>query len=352
MRVIVVISICALVLFGASCNRTNSGKPGETGGENPANPGTEAVDPLLESLNKKITENPNDFQAYLDRAHYYGDKAKYGNAFEDIARALAVDSTKAPIYLYKGELFFSQEKIKEAYEEFKNCIRFDGTNSDCLLKKSGIDIVLGNYDVAREQINTALKQNEYNALAYYMRGRLYKTLGDTSLAASSYKTAIEVDPDYYDAYVEVGLLYAGQKNELAKEYYNSAIDIRPRSIEVWYNKAMYLQETGYRRKDKYKEAFACYDTILKIDKNFVAADFNKGFIWLEYLQNYDSAAHYFSNAVQTFPGYFQAYYNRGLCYESLDKGKEAEADYRQALALNPRYDDAAKALDRLLRSEK
>jgi len=207
---------------------------------------------------------------------------------------------------------------------------------------------LGNYDVAREQINAALKQNEYNPYAYYMRGRLYKTLGDTSLAASSYKTAIEVDPDYYDAYVEVGLLYAAQKNELAKEYYNSAIAIRPRNIEVWYNKAMYLQETGFRKKDKYAEAFACYDTILKIDGNFVAADFNKGFIWLEYLQNYDSAAYYFTRAVNTYPQYFQAYFNRGLCNESLNKKKEAESDYRQALALSPGYDEAAKALNRLL----
>jgi len=348
MKVIAIISICALVLLGASCKQTGGTKPGSNDSDAPANPGSSEVDHVLDSLNKNIELRPNDFQVYLDRARYFGDNQSYGRAFEDIARALAIDSTKATVYQYKGELFFSQQKVKEAYEEYKRCIQFDATNSNCLLQKTGIDIVLGNYDVAREQINAALKQNEYNPYAYYMRGRLYKTLGDTSLAASSYKTAIEVDPDYYDAYVEVGLLYAAQKNELAKEYYNSAIAIRPRSIEVWYNKAMYLQETGFRKKDKYAEAFACYDTILKIDGNFVAADFNKGFIWLEYLQNYDSAAYYFTRAVNTYPQYFQAYFNRGLCNESLNKKKEAESDYRQALALSPGYDEAAKALNRLL----
>jgi tetratricopeptide (TPR) repeat protein len=110
---------------------------------------------------------------------------------------------------------------------------------------------------------------------------------------------------------------------------------------------MYLQETGFRKKERYQEAFKCYDEILKIDPKFVAAHFNKGFVFLEYLQQYDSAAHYFSNALTIFPGYYQAYYNRGLCNESMNKKAEAEADYRRALSIQPDYTEAAVALNRI-----
>jgi tetratricopeptide (TPR) repeat protein len=305
------------------------------------------LDSILRSINQRIIDNPNDYAIYLERARYWGDRAMFPNAYTDILRAIGIDSTKADIYLLRGELYFKQEKVKEAYDDYTTCLRYDSINVQGLLKKTGIDIVLGNYDIAKSQLNTALKVNEFEPEAYYLKGRLFKTLGDTNLAASSYKTAIEVDPDYYDAYIEVGLLYAAKKNDLAKEYYSSAIGIRPRSIEAWYNKAMYLQETGFRKKERYQEAFTCYDEILKIDPKFVAAHFNKGFVYLEYLQQYDSAAHYFSNAVTIFPGYYQAYYNRGLCNESMNKIQDAETDYRKALSIQRDYTEAAIALSRI-----
>ena len=305
------------------------------------------LDSLLRAINQRIIDNPNDYTAYLERARYWGDRSMYPNAHADILRAIGIDSTKADIYLLRGELYFKQEKVKEAYDDYSTCLRYDSLNVKGLLKKTGIDIVLGNYDIAKTQLNTALKVNEFEPEAYYLKGRLFRTLGDTNLAASSYKTAIEVDPNYYDAYIEVALLYAARKSDLAKEYYSSAIGIRPRSIEAWYNKAMYLQETGDSKKERYKEAFTCYDEILKIDPTFVAAHFNKGFVFLEYLQQYDSAAHYFTNAVTIFPDYYQAYYNRGLCNESMNKTGEAESDYRKALAIQPTYTEAAVALSRI-----
>ncbi|MBX7051931.1 MAG: tetratricopeptide repeat protein [Flavobacteriales bacterium] len=340
-----------LTIISFTACHNNGGNPSDAGGNggNGTNNQTETPDSVLEELNRLIAQDPNNYLNYLNRAKYFGDHDKFTAAMDDIRRAIAIDSTKADIYLYKGILLFDHEKVSEAYEEYKNCLRFDAQNTDCMLKKAGIDIVLGNYDVSRELINEALKINEYNAYAYYLRGRLYKTIGDTGLAASSYKTAIEVDPDYYDAYIEVGLLYAAQKNDLANEYYSSAIQIKPRSIEAWYNRAMFLQENGIKKKNRYKDALTCYDSILRIDPKFVAAEFNKGYVWLEYLANYDSSAFYFSRAIASYPQYYQAYYNRGLSFESLGKKKEAEQDYRAALSIKPDYSEAAIALNRVTR---
>lgn len=358
------------------------------GSQDPVKPADDSnaettTDSLLQALNQKIANDPGNYMNYLERARYYGDRGLFDQAHRDIERAIKTDSTKSDVYLYKGELYWKQlsvappgddRYIKLAYDEYCNCLEKDSLNIPCHLKKAGIDIAQNQYDEANKHINKVLLIDERIAEAYYLRGRLYKSKIDTvpekskpnkvvkydpeyyaanlELAKSSYATAIEVDPNYFDAYIELGLLYADAKSDLAKEYFNSAISIRPRSIEAWYNKAYFLQQTGFRDKNRYQEAMKCYDSILEIDPSFFASQFNKGYIYLEYLQEYQKAAECFTKAIELQPSYAQAYYNRGFCYESMDNLSAAEKDFRSALSYAPQYTAAAKALDRVLRGGK
>lgn len=305
-------------------------------------------DTTLIRLNQTIEADPNNYKNYLNRAAYLASIQNYVEAMKDIDRAIVADSSQSEIYLMKGNLHFDMLNEKEAYKEYQHCLEKDANNTDCLLKKASIDIILKNYPIAMTHINDALRINETLPYAYYLKGRLYKETGDTTLACSSYQTAVEVDPTYYDAYIEVGLIYYKRKHELAKEYFNSAIELRPRLVEPRYNLAMYYQETGYKNKNNYKAAFDCYDSIISIEPTFAAAYFNKGYIALEYLQDYNEGALQFSKAIEYLPNYFQAYYNRGLCYESLNDLKAAENDYRMALRIQPAYTEAAKSLSRVL----
>jgi tetratricopeptide (TPR) repeat protein len=307
-----------------------------------------SADSLLNAINQRIIANPEDVFPYLERARYWMERDQQTLALEDLNRAVAADSSRTEPYFMRGEFYFVQKKYNDSYQDFTRCLSCDSLHVMCLLKKAGLDIVLGNFSIAREHINSALRKNPYEPYAYYLRGRLYKTLGDTDEALSAYMTSLEVNPSYYESYIETGLLYAARGNDLARDYYSSAISLKPQSVEAWYNKAMFLQETGSRDKSRYTEAFACYDSILKRDPKFVGAYFNKGFIHLEYLQAFDSAAYYFSRAIELYPEYYQAFYNRGLANESLNLSKQAEQDYRQALALKPDYDEAAISLGRVL----
>jgi tetratricopeptide (TPR) repeat protein len=348
--------LCLLWAILPACNSnhssTDQGPSSDTASVNQTK-----ADPTLVELNALIEKEPNNFMHYVNRAKYYEQHQQFTEALLDLSRAQVSDSTQCMIYLTRGDLYWNRrnfldaagqsEMIALAYQEYSKCMTYDPSNTDCILKKAGIEIAKRQYDVARDLINNALKLNENLPFAYYLRGRMYKETGDTTLSYSSYKTAIEVDPTYYDAYIEVGLIYATAKNDLAKEYYSSAIDIRPNSVEAYYNKAMFLQETGSRDASRYNEAFVCYDSILKIDPSFFAAHFNKGFVNLEYLQNYQTGIDEFTKAITAYPAYYQAYYNRGLCYESLGLNASAESDYRSALQILPTYTDAARALDRI-----
>jgi tetratricopeptide (TPR) repeat protein len=329
-----------LAACGSNADRTDGSEDSTVNGE--------TLDATLAALNQAIVERPNDPQVFADRAKYYREQNNFALALDDFNRALKIDSLNSTLVYERGELYFAFQQFDLARVDYEKCIRITPNSTDCLLKLGEIQIHLRNYMRAIELINTALRENEQLPYAYYMKGRIYKETGDTLLAASSYQTAIEVNPDYYDAYIEIGLLYTAAKSDLAIEYFKTALEIRPKSVEAMYNLAYFYQVTGNKEKKRYKQAFDLYDRILDIDPANATAPFNKGFIHLEYLQNYDSAAIYFAEASRLYPGYYQAYYNRGLALESLGKREEALKEYNRSLSIQPDYTPAAIAKGRVL----
>ncbi|MFT5185223.1 MAG: tetratricopeptide (TPR) repeat protein [Flavobacteriales bacterium] len=305
----------------------------------------------MDKINSAIVEDPNNLDLFLKRADLFELEGKVEKALADYERALRLDSGNAEIFQNRGNLHYLNSKLPLALDDFERCIELDAENEECLLKKAEIDLLKRNYNEALTNINNALRVNQNNAHAYFMKGMLFKETGDTAASASSYATAIELNPEFYDAYIQVALLYAYANDDLALEYYNSALELRPTSTEALYNKAMYLQENPKGDSLRFQNALECYLLIEDIDDANAAASFNRGYIYLEILGHYDSAATAFSEALVKYPTYYQAFYNRGLCYESLGDFEEALMDYNRVLALEPTYGPAARAKGRVLKEK-
>ncbi|MFC2111168.1 tetratricopeptide repeat protein, partial [Bacteroidota bacterium] len=198
------------------------------------------------------------------------------------------------------------------------------------------------YKTAIEYINKAIEIDDDYAKAYFMKAYLYKETQDTANAIKNFQIATEKDQNYFNAYVELGILFAAKRNPLAIDYYNNALNINPRSREAWYNKAMFYQEN-----EMYNEALESYTTLIEIDPNYKYAYYNLGYIHLEYLKITDVARDYFSKAIQCDPNYVEAYFNRGLCFEILGDINNAQKDYQKALQLRTNYQKAIEGLNRL-----
>lgn len=304
----------------------------------------------LDSVNTMLLDNPNSIDLFLERAELLMFMDSLDMALKDINRALRIDSTSAQAHHDLGQVHYFKRDIDLALEEFDLCIEYDAEHCPCLLKKAEIQMLLRQYEDALTLINSALRVDEFLPEAYYMKGLLYKESGDTNLAVSSYVTATELDPNFYDAYIQVGLLYASAHSDLAIEYYNSALDIAPNSVEALYAKGIFLQDHAQDHPSRLREAMEVYDEIQMVDTAFAAAPYNQGFIYLEYLGEYDSAATKFSLAINKYPMYFQAFYNRGLCFESLNQLQRALNDYNKSLHVKPNYTAAAIAKSRVLES--
>ncbi|HBP45895.1 MAG TPA: hypothetical protein DD635_08310 [Flavobacteriales bacterium] len=298
----------------------------------------------IDSLEAAILKAPNTPEPYHARAQYMASQNNPQGAFEDWGLALKADSAFAPAWENRIDMLYRMQNMEACLEELNACIRYAPESTPCLMRRAEFNIHLNQFERAFGDLNQALRINDQLHEAYWMKGKIYASNGDTEKAISSLQTAIEVNPSFFDGFISLGLFMAELGDPIAEEFYRSAIELRPFSVEAHYNLAMFLQE-----EQRLDDALAEYREILALDSSNATASFNQGYIHLEYYAQYDSAAFWFTEAIQRLPYYHQAFFNRGLARESLGDRTGAIADYSEALRIKPDYTVAALAKDRALK---
>lgn len=293
-------------------------------------------------VNELIRKDPGNLDLYLKRSKIYMQRKDYGASMMDVDRILAIDSSKAEYLIAAADIYFFTGKVTRTKQLLERAVQVNPENLDCLLRLAQLHHYLTNYDEEIVLLDKALQIDVHNAQAYFMKGMLFKEKGDTVKAISSMQTAVEQDPDHYNAYIQLGLLSAAQKNPLAESYYLNAIKINPNSQEAMYNLGMYYQET-----DNYNAAIETYTTLLKANPNHFDAHFNLGMLHAVKLNAVDEGLKYFAAAIQDDPKDPRGYYGRGYCFEKKGDVTNALADYKMALQVDPAYENAAIAINRL-----
>jgi|AOAMet1_18_M0_10_1038524.scaffolds.fasta_scaffold09212_2 tetratricopeptide (TPR) repeat protein len=330
-----IIGAFAILLVG--CTTSDSASKNES--SEPAN------DPL-QILDNAIVEQPNDPSVYHDRAVWKLAQSDPQGAFDDWDLALRADSGFALAWEEQADMLFQMQKFEDCLSKLDGCLQHAPESTPCMLKRAEFSIHLQQFEQAFQYLNDALRLNDQLHDAYWMKGKIYALTGADDKALSSYQTAIEVNPEFYEGFITLGIFLAERSNAMAEEYYRSAMELRPSAVEPVYNLAMFYQNAG-----RLAESLDLYRDILLLDPENATASFNQGYIHLEYLAEYDSAVHWFSEAIQRLPYYHQAFFNRGLAFESLGMSSAAIEDYTQALKIKPDYTSAALAKERAMKGQ-
>jgi len=292
----------------------------------------------LDSLNHFINLDDKNAILLLERSKEYKKLGYLDSALIDLNYKIALGVEKDD-YLMKGDIYMDMNEFDNANSSYRQCIKDDPENAKCYLQLAQIKQLLGYYNTAISLIDSALFIDKTIPEAYFLKGfsfELRKAAGDTINAISSYQTAVELNPNYYDSYMRLGLLHASMEDSLAINYYQSAIDIAPKRIEGWYNQAIFYQENNYL-----DQAMDNYDEILKIDEKSYLAYYNQGYLLLVHAEQYEDAKAKFTEALTHEPNYVNAYYNRALCSFNLNDFDSAREDCLKALQIDPQFDLAA-----------
>jgi len=349
------------LLFVTSCGTKTDGGTSETEINDSQNSTTDTailVNPLT-VLEDEILSNPESPNGYYKRALYYKNHYKFKNAVDDINRALklapesaAMNYAKADIQ-YAGAMYKGDVSLLDQAEIYLNyALEYDSINTDALLLLAELRAAYSEPDKAMIYVNRVLKENQYLPRPYYVKGKIYESLGNMKLAESSYQTAIEMDANYYAAMIQLGLIYARQQNDLAITYYDAALEIYPESMEAVRNKGLYLHFAN-----KPLEARIYFYKMLEIDSTFEEAYFNIGNTYVgiyrddmvQYTKDtiVEKALENFQKAVDINPRYVQAWYNMGLGYEVIGDKQNARRVYNYILSIETNYEPAIEGLNRL-----
>ena len=136
---------------------------------------------------------------------------------------------------------------------------------------------------------------------FFNLGYSYFERNNYDLAIQNFVSVIEIAPLHVDAYMNRGMTHTFMKdNRHAIQDFNKAIEIDPD------------QYTYGNREFSY----------------YSLGEYNRGRVYSRLVQ-YEHTIQEYNQANELDPQYPDAYYNRGLAYQQLNKNAEAEADFKK-----------------------
>ena len=294
-------------------------------------------------ISAEIRKNPGNAPLFMKRANLYSLQNKIDSAINDAVIATRLDSLNAQYFIGLSEFYIVAGQSEESKKILEKYIRINPNNADVLVKLATLYLYVKDYKKSNELLDKAALVDSRNAQIYFIRGMIHKEKKEIQSSIINFQKATEFNPDYYDAYMMLGLVYTSEADSLAVQYYKAAMRIKPEEIQPHYNLGMFFQQYEY-----VDEAIKEYQYILRhLDKSYTYAYFNQGYIYMIYKKEYEKGISYFDSALAVKPDYVEAVYNKGFCYEKLNKYDKAREFYNQAKDMVTNYQLAIDGLNRL-----
>lgn len=215
-----------------------------------------------------------------------------------------------------------------------------------------------------EQFNIAIQQNPRDAYAHFMRGNAYTNLEAYDLALKDLAYALELQPKWINAYVNMSYIAYERDDYLqSMKYAEEALKVNPKLLQALSNRAV-----AYVMLNQVDAARADYDTIMRFYPLSGYAQVGLSSIYIRE-GNFDEAIHLCSDVINVKgmriyalnsrayahalkgnfdlslrdanqgisenPTFFYLYSTRGQTYFLMGRYREALADFEKHEALKP-----------------
>ncbi len=311
---------------------------------------------------------PDDADACIVLAEYYGSKGKWAEAIGLCQRAISLQPKSAAAYKIFGKALQSTGKLEEARQCYLKALQLQPNLAEVHANLGSLSAQQQQWQAAISHYQKALELNPQFAGAYRNLAKVFERMGQPAAAAISWYQALTLEPQAGTAeqYLTVGNAVFQQGNiDEALSCYRRAIELNPNLSQAYHNVAELLsvrQEwdeaiDAYRQSievkpdnagshyglakalgqlERWDEAVVAYRQVIEL--NGSSADIYHQFgDALANLQQWEEAASAYLQAIELNQNNSWSYNNLGGALIKLERWEEAVAAYRRAIALNPEF---------------
>lgn len=192
-----------------------------------------------------------------------------------------------------------------------------------------------------------VRREPLDASSHYNLGVVYGQTGNIQAAREAYRRAVEILPEYFEAWYNLGADYIelGDPREAVK-CFDKAIEAKP-DFAV----AHFMKGAAFDRLNNHEQAIRSTLKGLEFAPDDAQAFYNLGNSYLR-MGDAAQAVNYFERAAEIAPDFADAFFEAGRCREQLGENAVALEAYRRAAQVRPDFVEALLALGSLYHLEK
>ena len=193
----------------------------------------------------------------------------------------------------------------------------------------------GNFGRAEQICRQILRADATNLQAHFILGTIANQACRHKTAEEAFQTCVRLDPNYAQAWNNLGNAQAGQgMASAAVESYRRALALTPNYAEALNNLGNALRRIGH-----IDDAIASYRQALSINNDYAEAHNNLGNA-LRQLGMFDQAKASLRRAIDLRPTYAEAFNNLGIASAAQGDWNQAISAFERAIQLRPEFPDA------------
>ena len=284
------------------------------------------------NYNNRSSKHYIEGQGYLLRYEKGDNLDKAINHFQ---QAIDDDSDHALAYAAMGEAFWRKyqdteevEYVEQAKNALAKAMEIDSNLVQVISTLGLINRGTGDYDQAIENFKEVITQEPNNAMAFRQLAGTYVEKGELDKAEANYKVAINLKPDYWKGYSDLGNFYLRYRGDidLAEEQFQKVLVWTPEN---------YIGLTGLGAinilRENFEVAINFLEQSMNIRKTYSAAS-NLGAAYY-YLGNYSEAINWYSKAHELNSSAYFILGNIASAHEAIGNDDLAINYYKKAITV-------------------
>jgi tetratricopeptide (TPR) repeat protein len=301
---------------------------------------------LLDMMTEDAERMPKDEYELMEEAMGYLEEDKFEEALENLNTITKNNPDNEDAWFNKAEIFATLGKTKESLNSYERALELNPKNQRAWMERANLLMQEGFPVEAIRSLRRFLELDPKNAQYLRERAEAYSYAGDFGNAILCYNSILQVQAEDVDALIGLGdaMLHLSDVEE-ADKFFQKAIKLAPGDERAWCKRAHILN-----RKGRWGAAIQLYNRSIALKWNYTEPWLGKAEIHLRQ-GDYDVAADSYDRATKIDSSDPRSWYGKGLALEKKKDYKLAERCYRKALKLNDGFHDAEDGLSRVTNKE-